>query len=207
MKRRPIKAVLLAIMAVILLFGCEDVWNYDNALITHTKSNEYYTSIGAGSDRAMEFDVAHRFTPDQLKARGVIGLQLTKIGFMPTESQTTYSLRIWVGGSESRGVFNPGTLVYSGSAHSGSGMKLRRWNEVIMSTPITVPSNQELWIGYHINTPGGYPAGADAGPHIDKFGNLIFWNGNWQTLDNSNSDKVLSYNWMIRGFAECAPVQ
>jgi hypothetical protein len=171
--------------------------------ITHAKDNVYHTGVGADKDGAVEFTVAQRFTPKQLETFGVIGTQLTKISFMPAESQATYSVRVWIGGSESDGVFNPGTLVYSGTELSGSNLKLEQWNEVSLTTPITIPSNQELWIGYHINTQKGYPAGADAGPHFDKFGNLIFWDGSWQTLDNTNDTEILSYNWMIRGLTEC----
>jgi len=203
MKLRRIKVVLYAIICFILFSGCEDIWHFDDVCITHAAGNDYYTAIGASSDIAAEFAVAHRFTPSQLKTFGVIGAQLTKISFMPAESQATYSIRVWIGGYDIGDVFNPGTLVYSGTLQSGSNLKLKQWNEVALATPITIPLNKELWIGYYINTPRGYPATADAGPHFDKFGNLIFWNGSWQTLNNTSGTKTLPYNWMIKGFVGC----
>jgi len=207
----------------------------NNVYITHVKDSVYHTAVGAGKDVAVVFAVAHRFTPDQLEALGVTGVQLTKISFMPAESQATYSVRVWIGGSANDGsgtgdpvpaiggseigapapggiggsapggiggsasgnIFNSGTLVYSGPELSGSKLKLREWNEVTLTTPVTIPSNQEIWIGYHINTQRGYPAATDAGPNFDKFGNLIFLDNNWQTLNNT-----LPYNWMLRGFTE-----
>jgi hypothetical protein len=171
--------------------------------ITYAKSSMYHTGIGANEGSAVEFTVAQRFTQYQLEILGVTNAQLTRISFMPAESQATYSVRVWIGGSESGCIFNPGTLVYSGIKLSGSNLKLQQWNEVLLTTPIFIPSNQELWIGYHIETQRGYPAGVDNGPSFDKFGNLIFWEGNWQTLDNTNDTEILSYNWMIRGLAEC----
>lgn len=207
MELKQIKTILFNIIMAIFLSGCVDVWYFDGALITHTKSSDYYTGIGSDSGYAVEFSVAHRFTPNQLETFGVVGAQLTKISFMPAESQATYSLRIWIGGSEREGIFISGTLVYSGPVLSGSNLKLRQWNEISLTTPITIPSNQELWIGYHINTSGGYPASTDAGPHFDKFGNLIYWNDRWQTLYSSNNNKTLSYNWMIRGLTERVPIR
>ena len=39
-----------------------------------------------------------------------------------------------------------------------------------------------LWIGYHVQALTGYPAGTDEGPAIDGYGNMMFWEGHWQTL-------------------------
>jgi len=166
--------------------------------ITHAKSSTYYTGLGADEGRAVVFTVAQRFTPDQLETFGVTDALLTKISFIPAESQAIYSVLIWIGGYEINGAFNPGYLVYSGTELSGSNLKLQQWNEVSLATPITIPSNQELWIGYQVDTQRGYPASVDTGPSFNKFGNLIFWDGKWQTLNST-----LSYNWMIKGLAEC----
>ncbi len=45
---------------------------------------------------------------------------------------------------------------------------------------------------------GGYPAGCDAGPAVDGFGNMMYFGGSWTTLTAQNPD--LNYNWNIQGY-------
>lgn len=63
-----------------------------------------------------------------------------------------------------------------------------------LTTPVPIDITQELWIGYNIDSPIGFPAGADDGPAIDGYGNMINFGG-WQTLLQINPD--LDYNWNI----------
>lgn len=50
--------------------------------------------------------------------------------------------------------------------------------------------------GYRCNTQAGYPAGTDAGPAIDGFGNMMRLSGSWSTL--LAIAPTLDYNWNIR---------
>ncbi|MFA7214262.1 MAG: carboxypeptidase regulatory-like domain-containing protein, partial [Candidatus Cloacimonadaceae bacterium] len=58
--------------------------------------------------------------------------------------------------------------------------------------------NEELWFGYNCNVTGGFPAGCDAGPAIDGFGNMMYFQGEWDTLNNLGAG--LNYNWNIQGY-------
>ena len=51
-------------------------------------------------------------------------------------------------------------------------------------------------VGYRCNTQAGYPAGCDAGPQVEGYGNMMYWQNSWTTLTNVNSS--LTYNWNIR---------
>jgi len=52
----------------------------------------------------------------------------------------------------------------------------------------------------------GYPAGCDAGPADDGFGNMMYYQGAWSTLIELNPD--LDYNWNIQGYVGySAPTQ
>ena len=206
LKKLIMNGVVLILLSFFLLTTCSLEGDLENVRIkaglsikkwiTHSRGNSYHTAIGSSSGNAVIFTVAQRFTPSQLADLNVTGAKLTRISFMPNEANATYSVRVWTGGSVSGGgVYNPGTLVYSGAVLSGSSLRLRSWNDVTLTTPVTIPSNQELWIGYHINTQGGYPAGADVGPRVEGFGDVILWNNVWTTM-------TPNYNWMLRGFTE-----
>jgi hypothetical protein len=69
-----------------------------------------------------------------------------------------------------------------------------QWNTATLTTPVPIDITQELWVGYYINTPTGYPAGVDDGPAIDGYGDMMNFGG-WQTLLQINPD--LDFNWNI----------
>jgi hypothetical protein len=70
-----------------------------------------------------------------------------------------------------------------------------QWNTATLTIPVPIDVTQELWVGYYINTPTGYPAGVDAGPAIDGYGDMMNFGG-WQTLLEINPD--LDFNWNIQ---------
>jgi hypothetical protein len=69
-----------------------------------------------------------------------------------------------------------------------------QWNYATLTTPVPVDVTQELWVGYHVNAQTGYPAGVDAGPAIDGYGNMMNFGG-WQTLLEINP--AFDFNWNI----------
>ncbi|NCU37068.1 hypothetical protein EOM75_13790, partial [Candidatus Falkowbacteria bacterium] len=156
-----------------------------------TFSGETITN-SIGTNAAANFDVAARFTPDMLA--GFPGGSLTKIQFVPGEPDITctYTLKVWEGVS-------PPTLIYSQVL---PGVTADVWNEVVLTTPVPVDITKELWFGFNCNTTAGYPAGCDDGPHVQGFGNMMFWNGSWTTLTALNDE--LTFNWAVKGYVESA---
>jgi hypothetical protein len=158
--------------------GCGEYWNY-LSYVGYGNDN----SVGTGSQA--EFDVAARWMPDQL-----INYEnkfVKRIYFYPSESNATYSVRIWEGDSA--------VLAYDQVV---TNPIINGWNTVILDTIQSIDINQTLWIGYHIGTNTGYPAGVDAGPAYDGYGNMIYWEGQWQTLIEINAD--LDYNWLLYAY-------
>jgi hypothetical protein len=140
-------------------------------------------SIGTG-DPAV-FDVAARWMPEQLV--DYAGHSINRIYFYPQESNATYTVRIWEGDSAA--------LVYEQVAVAPvSG----QWNYVALETTHPIDISQTLWIGYHIETNTGYPAGVDEGPAYNGYGNMMYWQGQWQTLLEINPD--LDFNWLIEAY-------
>lgn len=156
-----------------------------------TYSGETITN-SIGTNAAANFDVAARFTPDMLA--GFPGGSLTKIQFVPGEPDITctYTLKVWEGVS-------PPTLIYSQVL---PGVTADVWNEVVLTTPVPVDITKELWFGFNCNTTAGYPAGCDDGPHVQGFGNMMFWNGAWTTL--YDLAPTLTFNWAVKGYVESA---
>ncbi|HPY97331.1 MAG TPA: carboxypeptidase regulatory-like domain-containing protein, partial [Candidatus Cloacimonadota bacterium] len=161
-----------------------DIW------FSHTSQQNYSNAIGTGSEA--QFIAAHRYSTAQLQAFGVAGATLEKIQFMPHEPTATYTVKIYTGGS----AYNAGNLVHTQAV---ANIVTDQWNEVELSTPISIPSAEELWIGIDVDTPTGHPAGCDDGPELDGYGNMMYYSGEWATLLELN--EALAYNWMIKGFA------
>ena len=55
--------------------------------------------------------------------------------------------------------------------------------EVELDESITIDWSQELWIGYNIDTPAGFPAGCDGGPAVTGYGDLISLGGDFHIYE------------------------
>lgn len=169
-------------------------WNAPGGAFTPewlTYSDDVVTN-SIGTDAAAQFDVAARYEPDQLTA--FPGGSITKIQFVPGEPDITctYTLKVWAG-------TEPPTLIYQQELAS---VVSDEWNEVTLDTPVPFDNTEELWFGFGVNTTGGFPAGCDAGPQIEGFSNMIYWDGAWTTLTALNAD--LTYNWAVKAYVEAA---
>jgi agmatine/peptidylarginine deiminase len=148
-------------------------------------------SSGIGTGSAAQFKVAARFSATQLAGYGVAEKYLTKVRFFPREVNCVYTINVWTGGSST----DPGTLVV---AQEVADPQINSWNLIDLATPVFLDNDQELWIGYHIDTQTGQPPGVDNGPAENGFGNMIYWNNQWTTL--LAMGPTLNYNWNIQGF-------
>jgi len=140
-----------------------------------------------GTDGAANFDVAHRFDATDLAAH--VGNTLTQMKFVPMYQNAVYTVKIWTGGSATA----PGTLVHSQVANH----IIENWTTVILTNPVPITSGMQLWVGYNVNTQGGFPAGCDNGPQFEGKGNMMNFGG-WTTL--SQVSPTLTYNWLIQSF-------
>jgi len=148
-------------------------------------------SIGTSS--AAVFDVAHRWTQDDLAPYA--GRSISRIEFVPTYANCVYTVKIWTGGSAS----GAGNLVHSQVV---SNPVMNEWNAVLLNAFIPIPTTGDLYYGYQCNTQGGNPAGCDNGPPIEGKGNMMYFGGQWTTL--TALAPTLTYNFAIRAFAQFA---
>lgn len=158
----------------------------------HWDSGENANGIGTGG--AVQFIVAQRFDAEQLEENDAVGLHLTTVRFFPREAGHTYTIKVFRGGSGNP--LNPGQEVASQRVTNVQAM---RWNEVDLENPVEILADQEIWFGYHLNATGGHPAGVDAGPHVNNYGNLMFFDNSWTTLVSLNPQ--LAQNWNVQAYA------
>lgn len=155
---------------------------------------------GIGTNSAADFDVAIKWDPSG--EHGInpwVGMNVTKIRFIPALDPATnpgvtcqYSIRLWTGTAGNEMVYEQVVPSYNHSV----------WNEVVLTTPWTIPPGTSVWAGYRNNTTGGHPAGCDPGPAIDGYGNMIKFGGAWSTLLSQSSS--LDYNWNIEMYVQDA---
>jgi hypothetical protein len=153
-----------------------------------TWANDVYGN-SVGTNEAAQFIVAQRW--DQTDLAPYQGDTILRVKFMPSYSDCVYTVKIWTGGS----ALDPGTLMYSQVAEN---LVMEEWNQVILTEAVPIPAAGDLWVGYAVDTQGGFPAAVDFGPAIDGKGNMMFFNGAWTTLSNLSSTLVC--NWLIEAF-------
>ena len=134
------------------------------------------------------FYVAVRFNTDFLADYD--GMNLTKIALFPRGPNTTYVLKVWTGSE-------PPTEIYSQDL---SDLIIDEWNEIVLTTPVTIDATQDLWFGYSCDQPADdYPAGSDAGPAVVGFGDLISMDATaWDDLATYGIDE----NWNLQGWVQ-----
>jgi hypothetical protein len=155
----------------------------------HWDSGTYYA--GFGYNGAYDWAIAARWTPTQIAP--LFGGSVTKISFWPNSQSgsgsPTFRLRIWEGPMAANLVVDQ--LVPS--------VTFDQWNIFSLTTPHPIDISQELWIGLDINQgAAGYPAGIDAGPAVDNYGDWYYDGSAWATIASLGD----SYNWNLQAYVE-----
>ena len=172
-------------------------------LFTHTTTEYMFDAIG--NNGYLDAEMTHRYTANQLNSLGVAGNQLHTVSFMLGDYSPSVSLvevKIYTGGSGSP--LSPGDLVHTQSVPLDTlvyGVQNDiAWNHVALSTPVSIPTDAEMWISVRFITNSGWVAACDAGPMSVNFGNVCYWPGEgWTTLNALSASLV--YNWMIQAYA------
>ena len=156
--------------------------------------NDGIMATAIGTNGPAQFAVAVRFGQEGLADYN--GMSLSKIRFIHNEPTASYQAAVWTAEPDGSPV-----LIYTGDWMSGADIPAAEWHDVEIVDGITIDWTQELWFGYNVDTPVGYPAGCDGGPAVTGYGDLIALGGPFQSM---NAAYGLNYNWMIDGFADYA---
>jgi hypothetical protein len=151
-------------------------------------------SSGVGSTtNPANFDVAIKLETAVLEDWA--GMDITQIRFYAYSASATYTLKVWTG---SDGSLAPTTEVRSIPVTPTIGA----WNEVNLANPYLITGNEAIWIGYNCDvtiTGSIYPAGADAGPAVRGFGDLLNLGGEWYSL---SANSTINRNWNIQAYVD-----
>ncbi len=144
-----------------------------------------YDAIGLTDGGTMY--VAARF--DQSDLMAYVGGEFTQLELYIQDVPTSMTIHIWEGA-------NAGTEVMS-QAYTPAGLT---YNTVDLTTPVTIASGMEYWIGYEVtHLVGVYSCGCDAGPAIIGKGDWIATTpGVWQSMAGLGLD----YNWNIHAYVD-----
>lgn len=156
----------------------------------HYDSGENDSSVGLNDPG--DWYVAAKYAPDGTYTIAPwVGMQITKIKFFPADATANYTVKIWTGS-------NGATEVVSQAV---TNPVINAWNEVMLTTPITIASATYYWFGYQITQTAAatFPAGCDAGPALSGWGDMIRTSGSWSSLYAGNP--ALNYNWNIQAYA------
>ena len=135
------------------------------------------------------FDVASRWSVADLT--DYVGMSLHSVKFY-LGATTSIRVRVWTGGTAAA----PGQMVID---QPYTTFTADDWNVVALATPVPIQAGQELWFGYSVtHAAGSNPAGCDAGPSHDGFGNMIYNGGAWSTL--YTLAPTLNFDWNIAGY-------
>jgi hypothetical protein len=143
-------------------------------------------AIGYGAEYT--FSYGARWTPEFLE--NAAGLTAISVSFFPFAEESTYTLKIYEGENASNQILSQPVTNYVPY----------EWNAVNINTPFEITANDELWVTFEVNNASDeYPAGADSGPAVAGFGDMISEDGvNWVSMSQFYG---LSHNWNIQLFA------
>ena len=127
---------------------------------------------GKGMTNGGSFWVASHWLPDEL-----------------TDPDAEFEIMVWTGP-------DAGTLV---STEVVTSFTVDAWNEITLSTPVTIDATEELWFGYKVTHGAGTsPAGKDTGPALPEQGDMISTNGT--TWVSSHNQFNWDFNWNLAAF-------
>ena len=149
------------------------------------------TGIGAG---ASPFEVAALFPPEELE--DMDGMVMDMVSFVPYGLAESFKVF----------VYDPvtGLPVDSTELIDGASLPLGTWHDVMLPNPVLIDASQSLMFGYRvIGIDGEFPAGADSGPAVQGYGDLIKGFGvDWGSMAYAYA---LDYNWSLEGHATFGP--
>lgn len=185
----PITAAPFSVSAIDAGEKAEITWTDPVEDIAISKcSDDLAGMFGAGSGN---INIAHRFSPAELKTMGVDGdLVLKAIEFMPM-CYSKFTIGVWQGeaGNEAPVYFE-----------DVEAKNYKQWNTFKLTKPFKIDPTKSLLIGIKISSStGSYPVSFDQGP-VKEGGDVLFdpKMNQWTTAHDVMPGQM-NYNWGIRG--------
>lgn len=126
---------------------------------------------------------------DPAELTGYNGMFLTKISFFPRGTSSTFIMKI----------YQDETVAVE---QAMDNLTFDQWNEVELTTPLTIDATKTLYIAYEVTMPQGeYPAGNDEGPAVVGKGDLLYdaASSSWKSLKELTGGQI-DCNWNLAGW-------
>lgn len=142
------------------------------------------TALGYNNNTS--YTLAARFAPANLAPYE--GFPLFQVEFFQFEEGADLYLKIYKG-------LNGDQLLYSQEINNTTP---NSWNTVTLNNPPLIDSSTDLWIGIEVFQGSDYifPIGLDSGPAVPGYGDMINYQGIWESLYDYGFDSNIS----LRGF-------
>jgi len=145
------------------------VFSYAHPIVT-----ESYGTNGT----ALDMMPLHRYSHEKLVGFEATGIELQKVSFIPSTSEHTFVVKVWVVADNT--LTTPGELIPVASVPvPAASIMPSEINDVYMPAGIVIPETGQLFVGVHMTGPTGYPAAADETSFVDGYSDLYQWNGEW----------------------------
>jgi len=155
------------------MYSENEVIKYDNG--------ENYQSLGLSGGGT--FQVAAIFPTGVMSQ--YTGMELTGMEFYVFDEPFKLYAKVYGQGTMS----SPGDTLHSQPVD----IQGESWHLVDFTTPVII-TGEDIWIGYQVyHADGLYPAGADIGPAVAGYGDMIFVDGGWSTMNQYGYD----LNWNL----------
>jgi M6 family metalloprotease-like protein len=140
---------------------------------------------------AVDLDFAAYWSPEDLQNTAVSeNMLLKKVRFFPTDLDCEYSVRVWKKNGDDEPELIVNQLITQEINHWN-------WNEISLTTPLSIDPALGLIIGIRINSTQGWAIMTDDMPAVSGKGNLVHEEGaGWYA--------PLDHNWCIAGYLEYA---
>lgn len=150
---------------------------------------------GIGTNSEAVFEVAARFTADELAAYYGSN-NISKVKFLVFMVSSQDSVTPWATAAKVK-IYGNGTATEAGELLLEAPVTnlVDGWNEFVLPTPVPLVSG-DYWVGYEVTAVAGFPAGCDAGPIVAGKGGWLYFGeeDGWFEL----SEAGLDANWNIR---------
>ncbi|MCB5234935.1 MAG: carboxypeptidase regulatory-like domain-containing protein [Candidatus Cloacimonetes bacterium] len=162
-------------------------WQVPNIQETEIFFHDGYANQGISVGEHVDAIFAMRLTETELQ--NYYGWNIKDVSFMLHEMEFENAVvQIYEGG----GTTGAGTLIYEQNVNNKAIDKI--WVNQRINETITILPDTEYWIAYYLEAAQGYPAACDEGPAVAGKGDMIYKNGQWQSLSQSDG---ISVNWII----------
>lgn len=145
---------------------------------------------GLGYSSLVPFSVGARFTTEQLS--GFDNFNIIQVEYFLFEDVSSMSIKIYEGSQGNELIYEQQLFDFIPGA----------WNLFYLNTPPSIDASKDLYVTVELQQTNDYtyPIGLDNGPSVAGYGDLINYQGSWESLTDYGFDNNISIRAFISDF-------